>query len=444
MQNITIDFSRTDGRIRPLHGVNCAPYSKNDRGAFATKVFRQAKIPYSRLHDCMGSYGGAHFVDIPNIFPDFDADETDPGNYDFTMTDSYIGAIVKAGTKIVYRLGITIDWGIKKYHTMPPKDYSKWARICEHVIRHYNEGWADGFHWDIEDWEIWNEPENPPMWSGTREEYYDLYVTASKYLKGCFPNLKIGGYGGCGFYAVTRENLSDFYKSFVPYFTDFLDVVKANDAPLDFYSWHIYNDDPAEVLTHARFVRDTLDAKGFTETESSLNEWNYGPEGHSHLEKKTMTGATYVAAVMSELQASGIVDTAMYYVASAASSYNGLFRMEDSKAMKPYYVLCAWGDLWDMGQYHEAAGDTDGLYCCAASAEGGAKAGILLTNMGDTARQAELRMEGLTPGQKVRFYLLEETSDMVLTRTEIFRGNTVIPVVQVPAKSVVYVTLEKE
>ena len=112
--------------------------------------------------------------------------------------------------------------------------------------------------------------------------------------------------------------------------------------------------------------------------------------------------------------------------------------------MKPYYVLCAWGDLWDMGQYHEAAGDTDGLYCCAASAEGGAKAGILLTNMGDTARQAELRMEGLTPGQKVRFYLLEETSDMVLTRTEIFRGDTVIPVVQVPAKSVVYVTLEKE
>ena len=236
MNTINIDFSHADGVIRPLHGVNCAPYTPRDCGKFATNLFRQAKIPYSRLHDCMGVYGGAHFVDIPNIFPDFDADENDPASYDFALTDSYIGAIINAGTKIVYRLGITIDWAYKtkKYHTLPPKDFAKWARICEHVILHYNEGWADGFQWNIEDWEIWNEPENPPMWSGTKEEFFDLYITASKHLKARFPKLKIGGYGGCGFYAITRENMNDFYKSFVPYFTDFLDVVKANDAPLDF------------------------------------------------------------------------------------------------------------------------------------------------------------------------------------------------------------------
>ena len=27
---------------------------------------------------------------------------------------------------------------------LPPKDYAKWARICEHVVRHYNEGWGWG------------------------------------------------------------------------------------------------------------------------------------------------------------------------------------------------------------------------------------------------------------------------------------------------------------
>ncbi len=446
MQTFHINFSVDNGPIRPLHGVNCAPYGHGGQW-YVTDSFLKAKIPYSRLHDCMGGYGGAHFVDIPNIFPDFDADETDPANYDFTLTNDYIGSIVKAGTKIVYRLGITIDWGIKKYHTMPPKDYDKWARICEHVIRHYNEGWANGFRWGIADWEIWNEPENPPMWSGTKEDFFRLYVTAAKHLKGCFPDLKIGGYGGCGFYAITRENVGDFLSSFVPYFTDFLDYVKANNAPLDFYSWHIYNGDPEEVLTHARFVRQTLDEKGFTNTESSLNEWNYGAEGYSHLEKKTMIGAVYVSSVMAALQQSGIVDTAMYYVASLLGVYNGLFRAEDKKYMKPYYSLCAWGELWSLGRYHMATDESGGsvsgsVYVAAASND--TKAGVCLSNMSETEAQIELDLTGLAPGQVCRFYILDDDHDMVLTRTEIFRGEQVMPVVPVPGRAVVYISLDKE
>ena len=441
MEKIQIDFSSADGKIKPLHGVNCAPYSHTG-SAFVTKAFSDGKIPYSRLHDCMGGYGGAHFVDIPNVFPDFDKDENDPANYDFTLTDDYIKSIVNAGTKIVYRLGITIDWGIKKYHTQPPKDYSKWARICEHVVRHYNEGWADGYKWNIEDWEIWNEPENPPMWSGTKEEYFGLYVTAAKHLKACFPNLKIGGYGSCGFYAITRTGMSAFFQSFVSWFTDFLDCVKENGAPLDFYSWHIYNGDPEEVLAHAAYVRKTLDEKGFTETESSLNEWNYGAEGSSHLEKKTMEGASYVAAVLCALQNSGIVDTAMYYVASRLGVYNGLFRAEDNAYLKPFYALCAWGQLWTLGTCHKPEMNSrKGLYVCAGSNT--EEAGVLLSNMGSEDVYTELQMEGLS-NVTAKFYLLDEAHNMVLTRTEIFRGNTVIPVVKVGARSVVYVSLAKE
>ncbi len=28
---------------------------------------------------------------------------------------------------------------------MPPKDFKKWAVICEHIIRHYDENWANGY-----------------------------------------------------------------------------------------------------------------------------------------------------------------------------------------------------------------------------------------------------------------------------------------------------------
>ena len=75
---------------------------------------------------------------MPNIFRDFDADENDPANYDFHYSDEYITAIIESGANVVYRLGITIEWGSKKYTSIPPKDFAKWARICEHIIMHYN------------------------------------------------------------------------------------------------------------------------------------------------------------------------------------------------------------------------------------------------------------------------------------------------------------------
>jgi hypothetical protein len=55
-------------------------------------------------------------------------------------------------------LGASIEHGEKK-GTYPPQDYAKWARICEHIILHYTKGWANGFHYDITYWEIWNEPD---------------------------------------------------------------------------------------------------------------------------------------------------------------------------------------------------------------------------------------------------------------------------------------------
>ena len=57
-------------------------------------------------------------------------------------------------TKVFYRLGSKIEHNRKKYGTLVPKDPHKWAVICEHIIRHYNEGWADGFHLNMQYWEI--------------------------------------------------------------------------------------------------------------------------------------------------------------------------------------------------------------------------------------------------------------------------------------------------
>lgn len=111
MNEIVVDFSQITGKVKPLHGVCCAPYMNSGGAAqpVIKKYLEEAHIPYCRLHDCCGSYGGTHFVDIPNIFPDFDADETDPANDDFYYTDEYIAAVQNAGAEAYYRLGITIE-----------------------------------------------------------------------------------------------------------------------------------------------------------------------------------------------------------------------------------------------------------------------------------------------------------------------------------------------
>ena len=105
---------------------------------------------------------------------------SDPASYDFAFTDAYLKPVAEAGTEVFYRLGVTIEnfWTIKAYRIDPPKDFGKWARICEHIIRHYNEGWADGFRWNLRYWEVWCEPENPPLWQGTREQFFELYRVA--------------------------------------------------------------------------------------------------------------------------------------------------------------------------------------------------------------------------------------------------------------------------
>ena len=157
--NISFNFTEKHGRIKPMHAVGQPP-----RLGISDEFMHyltEAHIPYSRLHDMGGLYGGYLYVDIPNIFRDFSADENDPASYDFPFTDLLIKQMMAAGAEPIYRLGVTIEnyQKIRAYRIDPPSDYDKWARICEHIVRHYNEGWADGFEYGIKYWEIWNEPD---------------------------------------------------------------------------------------------------------------------------------------------------------------------------------------------------------------------------------------------------------------------------------------------
>ena len=252
-----------------MHAVNNGPLAPSVRGTSNFELYKAAGIPYARNHDASfySGYGGEHTVDVHRIFKNFDADENSPDSYVFEPTDRYVKATFDVGTKVFYRLGASIEHGYK-YGTYPPKDFQKWARICEHIIRHYTEGWANGFKYDIAYWEIWNEPDcrnadgSNPCWQGTEEAFIELYSVVATHLKQCFPHLKIGGP------AFVNARSTDFKLNF-------LNAVKENNVPLDFFSFHRYCATPDDIYQAAAAVEEMLKDLGFKNTEMILNEWNY-------------------------------------------------------------------------------------------------------------------------------------------------------------------------
>ena len=162
MTNIRVDFNKAVGKIKPMHCGNIGPRQGGAKlWKDFTEEFKEMGIPYTRLHDVEYPYGSNQFVDIHCVFPDFNADVENPKAYNFDYTDKYLKGIIDAGGEVFYRLGESIDHFHCPLYINPPKDYMKWARICEHIIMHYNEGWANGFKLNIKCWEIWSSPDSP-------------------------------------------------------------------------------------------------------------------------------------------------------------------------------------------------------------------------------------------------------------------------------------------
>lgn len=409
--NLYIKKTEMVGTIKPMHCINNAP-SFDDEVLFETLT--DAGIPYSRLHDAF-ELCYDRLVDVPNVFPDFDADENDPLNYDFAFTDVFIKNLIAAGVKPFYRLGVSIEnyRSIKPYNIFPPKDFAKWARICEHIIMHYNEGWADGFYYDIEYWEIWNEPDNFPdkdenqMWTGSAEEFYALYKTAASYLKNKFPQLKIGGYGSCGFYAISEEKAASDAKVssrtgyFLDFFERFLREMKADNVPLDFFSWHSYSGAESNVQ-YAGYCRKKLNEYGFYKTESILNEWNTGI-----MARGTVNDCAAVAANILAMQNSSL-DMLMYYDAKTDSAYCGLYNPlyarlpveKEKRVFGVYHVFAAFNELYKLkSQVKTEYGGKDIYAVAAFDGENGA---VMITNASDKRKKVKIfGAESLTSCKKI-------------------------------------------
>ena len=71
---IVVDPGSVLGPVKPVNGVGQPPMVGALDDWELMPFLKEAGVPYSRLHDVGGWLGQGLFVDITNLFPDFDAD----------------------------------------------------------------------------------------------------------------------------------------------------------------------------------------------------------------------------------------------------------------------------------------------------------------------------------------------------------------------------------
>lgn len=176
---------------------------------------------------------------------------------------SFMPTALASGTKTIFHyLG----------NITPPKSYDEWADLIGALAKHLVERYGVE---EVRKWffEVWNEPNLDIFWSGTMEEYFELYRHAALAIKKVDSKLSVGG-------------PATAIDAWIPEMREFC---KKNNVPLDFISTHHYPTDAAYGLgldmeeQMARAGRGVLYNKMKIALEESnplpvyYTEWNNSP-----------------------------------------------------------------------------------------------------------------------------------------------------------------------
>jgi hypothetical protein len=350
--DVTVDAAKPIGKIKPLHDLHDGPL--NFLGFVdVSHFYRELGVHNVRLSWPIAYGKSVQTLGI--VFPNSEADPERPESYEFSLTDRYLQSITDLRLNVIYGLfgAASAEHSPDRYPRLdPPKSYERWADMVSHIARHYNDGWSNGPDYKIKYWEVWNEPDSSLFWTGTAQDYYQLYEIAAKKLKATVPNIKVGGPALDG----DLEFLDGFLRR-----------CQEHGVPLDFVSWHYYSPDPHEAAKRGRRIRELIDRHGFSGTESILDEWNYAPPAPTrpttmggwtgildepgNWQAKTAYsdlirsefGAAYDATMLIELQDAS-VDVAVYY--TGTTMFLGMFTQHGGPT-KAYYSFLAFRNLLD-------------------------------------------------------------------------------------------------
>ena len=432
---LAVDFTTASGNIRPeLHSSGFGPTICSQTAQDLSDV-KSMGFKYARTHDWALINPNERVCDYFHIFPLMHLDAKDPKNYWFGPTDYLLKRTrEEAGLDVFFRLGTSIEHSGHKIHfnALIPDDFDKVAEIFAGTVRHYNNGWANGFNWGIKYWEVWNEPEGiENMWcppEGTeglspeqlkvkrdecRAKFVKFFVCALKRLKTEFgDSIKVGGPALCWCNDVWIKDILAACR-------------EANVAP-DFISWHGYICNPVQFNLESERARKLCDSYGFPKCELIVNEWHYfgehytwadlrspdpkvnarvqdGPDGHNGI-----SSACFTLSTLANIQRSKL-DQAYYYGCRHSGSWG--FKDGQQRKYKVFYALKLFGDV--VRDYSTiCASESNGPITTFAVKNADGKKALLIADYGGTVRHLTFDVKGVAPNAKASYTLLDHLHDL--------------------------------
>ncbi len=388
----SINFSETIGEIKPFLATNCGPVRPGNPNDLTSK-FQEIGIDFVRTHDYYGP------CDIHTIFPDTSRDPLDSTAYYFASTDSVIEPIINAGCNILFRLGES--WEYEPIYNVPPADFEKWAQVCVQIIKHYNDGWNNGYHYNIEYWEIWNEPNLQHHWDGTVEQYCHLYHITANRIKEYNPSLKVGG-----------PAIAYIYNA--SFIETFLDSVVTYNIPLDFFSYHFYNfANPFDYLYADSVMKKYLADAGLSYVERFNTEWNtyvYDEQNSIDWGRDDALNAALTVSAISYLQDSDLSKAFRY---RTDEYLFGLFR-DNGDYSYSGLALKAIGEFRKTSvRLYTTGGDSMGTTILAGKSQTDDKINLLISDNSSIANGYEFVVNGLLQDKiyKYQTYRIDNTME---------------------------------
>lgn len=301
-RQINIDFNQEKGKHNKFF-KECIGAGRANEGLRADwqqqlkQVKEDCDFKYIRFHGVFHDDMGVYFED-------------ENGNpiYNWQYVDKLYDYILEIGMKPFVELSFTPSTMTDEEKTVfwwkgninPPRSWEVYHQFVQAFTQHLTDRYGEE---EVKTWyfEVWNEPNLHFFFSGTQEEYFEMYKQAVTAVRNVCNDYVVGGPATAG----------------VGWIPETIEYGIKNNVPVDFISTHAYNvsgfldefgkgnltmlKNPNDVVNQINKGYDQIQASENSDVEYHITEWSssYSPRDPVH---DTYQNATFVLNTLKQLE----------------------------------------------------------------------------------------------------------------------------------------------
>lgn len=223
------------------------------------------------------------------------------GRFDWSRLDPYMDALARTGAKVVAAITIkppplfpNIDQTVWR-----PNDVAEWQRVVAEMVRRYSVQRPIVTHWEVGNEVDIGEMGGCPYLVQNPDDYFQYYKMTTQAVLGAFPAARVGGPGNACLESQPLPGL--------------VELCRRSGTRLDFLSWHLYSDDPAQHAALVAKARAMLDGWPGQRPEMMVTEMNkfFDAVSVPDLAMQPRRAAAVGAAILAMMRAG--LDWSFYY-----------------------------------------------------------------------------------------------------------------------------------